>query len=704
MKVKIWGARGSLPASLTSEQVEAKLITALRGAQGIDLSSDSAVQEYIASLPPLVRGTVGSNTPCVSVQIGEEVIILDAGSGLRSLGIELMKREFGQGQGTAHIFISHTHWDHIQGLPFFRPALKSGNRIIFYSPIADLVDRLAGQQRPEYFPLALDKMPADIQFITLEENQAITVAGARVSNILQAHPGRAYGYRIESDDAVLVYATDAEYKDLGEAFTRRYTEFMMGADLLIFDAQYTLSDSFKFKDWGHSSSFIGFDIATRANVRRIALFHLDHTYTDAQIQKIWDATLEYAASDPDHPQCEIWMGMEGLEFDLGQSQRISIEHHRLRDAVVLTLSGRFDADAVELVHERLTALISDQPRLGLVIDLSQVTHLSVAGLKTLINAKNMGQGLPIVLAAAPENVRNVLAQVGFAEEFVHYDSVKDALAALEAREFLELEGHLLHRRYRIDAGLDMSQKAALFKAFDTWFERPVTVKVLSWTLGDQVEQLLLREARAVAHLNHPNIAQVYDCVEYRNRLFLIREFVPGLTLRHWLDHVPTGSLFPPDQTLSIVRDVLRGLAYAHDRGVIHCTLRPENVILAEQGAKIINFGLGGRENWSLSDLRYIAPEQISHTEATPRSDLYASGVILYEMVTGRLPFNADTVESLTQMRMRLDPVPPRQVNPRLPLPLERIMMTLLNRNPLHRYPSAEMALDALSSISAWQNK
>ena len=705
MKVKFWGVRGSLPAPLTAAEIEKKLIAALMGAQNVNLSNKIAVKEYIAGLPPLVRGTVGGNTPCISIEVGEELILLDAGSGLRSCGQALMSGPFGRGEGVAHIFISHTHWDHIQGFPFFRPAYIPGNRITFYSPIPDLKERLQGQQQPAYFPKPLEYLAADIRFVQLQEQTPIVVSGVQVNNILQAHPGRSYGYRIEGDGATVVYSSDAEYKDLGEAHTQRYVEFMMGADLLIFDAQYTLSDSFQRIDWGHSSSVIGVDMAIRASVKRIALFHMEHTYTDSDIQEILETTLQYVASDPTQPQCQVYLAMEGMTFELGQSRQVRIKHQQLGDAIVLSISGRFDARATAQVDQRLTALISDQPKAGLIIDLAEITHMSIAALKALLNAQKMGEGTPLVLAGAPENVREVLAQVGFAEAFPQYPSVQDAMAALEARQYLKLEGQLLHGRYRIESSIDMGHKAAVFKAFDTWIERPVTVKVLSKSMGDQAQQLLLKEARAMAHLSHPNIAAVYDCIEYHERLFLIREFVHGLTLRHWLEQLPPGKLYPPERTLDLVKGILHGLSYAHKRNVLHRTMRPINIILSEQGPKIINFGMkdGREDGWKLGDLKFIAPEQLADQKPTTQSDLYSTGAILYELVTGQLPFTAETVEELVQLRAQDAPLAPGQINPDIPAALERIILNLLSKAPQERYLSADQVLDELKRVEPWSN-
>ncbi|RMF35590.1 MAG: MBL fold metallo-hydrolase, partial [Chloroflexi bacterium] len=152
MKLKLWGTRGSIPSPVTSEIITEKIIQALLQAEGINLSDPTEVHAYVETLPFPIRGTAGGDTPCVEVRSGKNLIILDAGSGLRRLGIELMKEEFGQGKGVAHIFISHTHWDHIQGFPFFRPAFVRGNRLYIYGVHNDLEGRFRGQQNPVWFP------------------------------------------------------------------------------------------------------------------------------------------------------------------------------------------------------------------------------------------------------------------------------------------------------------------------------------------------------------------------------------------------------------------------------------------------------------------------------------------------------------------------------------------------------------------------
>jgi anti-anti-sigma factor len=702
MKLKFWGVRGSIPSPVSSAEIEDKLVAALAGAHHVDLGDMDAIQAYVRSLPPLIRGTVGGNTPCVSVRVGDEWIIFDAGSGIRELGLALLETEFARGQGAAHLFMSHTHWDHVQGFPFFSSLLPSGNRVNIYSPLSNLESRFRGQQVPRYFPISLDRARADLRFVQLKENAPINIAGVQVHNILQPHPGRSYGYRLNGDGASIVYATDAEYKDLGEAHTQRYVEFMQDADVLIFDAQYTFTDALQRPDWGHSSSLIGVDMALRANVKRMFLYHFDPTYSDQKVQEILDSTLSYASMDPVRPSCKIELAVEGLELEVGRPERTLLRDYVVGDAAVLAISGRFDAAAVGAVDERLTALVSDGPEAGIVIDLADVTHMNVAGLKTLLTAKQRSKDAPFVLAGARDNVRSVLEQVGFGEAFVQYDTVEEAASALEAQQYLQLQGETLQRRYRIDSKLHLGPKAAVFRAFDTWFERPVTVKALPRSMGRDGDELLLREARTVAHLHHPNIASVYDCIEFHDRRFLVREYIDGLTLHDRLQVQEAGVPFDPRQSLSIARDILAGLAYAHESGVLHGYIRPKNIILSDSTLKLMNFGLiDGPDDWSLEDVSYMAPEQIRQHETDCRTDLYSVGTILYLLITGRLPYEATTAEQMAKLHLSADPIPPRQLVPDVPVALEQLVLSLLSRDPAGRPGAATEALAALQRVAPW---
>jgi phosphoribosyl 1,2-cyclic phosphodiesterase len=313
MKVKFWGTRGSIPTPLSPAAIEGKVRQALRGAAGLDLSSEAAIDRYLQRLPVTIRSTVGGNTPCVEIRVGQQMLVLDAGSGLRLLGQELMKTEFGKGKGAVDILISHTHWDHLQGLPFFRPAFTHGNRVTFHSPHAHLEKAFVGQQDPIYFPVPLSYLSSDLQFRHIPPGEWTQIGDFRVYPFHMSHPGESYAYRVECGSASLVYATDSEYKQVNQVGSQVYVDFFHDADLLIFDAQYSLNDALDKVDWGHSTPVIGAELAHRAGVRRLALFHHDPLSDDEAVYSGLKQAESYLAKRGS--PCQVMIASEGLELE-----------------------------------------------------------------------------------------------------------------------------------------------------------------------------------------------------------------------------------------------------------------------------------------------------------------------------------------------------------------------------------------------------
>jgi ribonuclease BN (tRNA processing enzyme) len=312
MKIKFWGTRGSIPTPISPMAIEDKIRQALRGAVGLDLSNEAAIERYLQQLPITVRHTIGGNTTCIEVRTDRQLLILDAGTGLRALGNELIKAEFGQGQGEADIFISHTHWDHIQGLPFFTPRYVPGNRLTFHSPHTDLEEALVGQQASAYFPVSFSSSSADIQFHSIPTQAWTWIGNVRVYPLRMSHPGVSYGYRIEHNGQSLVYTGDSEYKRMSPDSTQDYVSFFQGADLLIFDAQYTLSDILDKVDWGHSSPLMGAEFAYRAGVQRLLLTHHDPMADDQAVYAgLKQAQMYLAKRGSD---CQVMIASEGLEI------------------------------------------------------------------------------------------------------------------------------------------------------------------------------------------------------------------------------------------------------------------------------------------------------------------------------------------------------------------------------------------------------
>ena len=316
MKVKFWGVRGSLPAPIPPREIENKILQALSGARGIDLDDSEAVDSYVRSLPYYQRTTTGGNTSCVQVSGENTEIILDAGSGIRQLGIELMEGPCGQGKGSIHLLISHTHWDHIMGFPFFTPAYAPGNQVFIYGRHPRIKERFQDQHHPDHFPVSLETMSADVQFVQLEDKPNENIGEFTVTSIALRHPGGSFSYRIENDRSAFVYATDAEYKALSPDAMEQYISFYANSEALVFDAQFTLEDAMEKEGWGHSSSMVGVDIALKANIKRLILFHHEPSYNDEKLREIYDKTVRYYEMIKGNRSLEIIMAREGLEMEI----------------------------------------------------------------------------------------------------------------------------------------------------------------------------------------------------------------------------------------------------------------------------------------------------------------------------------------------------------------------------------------------------
>ncbi|MDX1520178.1 MAG: MBL fold metallo-hydrolase [Anaerolineae bacterium] len=312
MYIKFWGTRGSIPTPITSAAIKQKFRRALEGAAGLNLFDPVVIDRYLERLPFPVQHTVGGNTTCLEVRSGDQLLILDAGSGLRALGWDLMKKGFANGTGRADFLFTHTHWDHIQGFPFFTPAFVPGNHFTFYSPFAELAERLERQQDPAFFPVPVSVMSATLDFKQINPEEEHRIGNFRVKAMRLSHPGVTYGYRIEDDNACLVMATDSEYKRVSPESTRDFENFFKDADLLIFDAQYSFGEALDKLDWGHSTAMMGAEFAHRAKAKRLALFHHDPNSSDEQIWQAKEQADAYLMSRRANPLSQVLVAYDGL--------------------------------------------------------------------------------------------------------------------------------------------------------------------------------------------------------------------------------------------------------------------------------------------------------------------------------------------------------------------------------------------------------
>lgn len=263
-------------------------------------------------------------------------------------------------------------------------------------------------------------------------------------------------------------------------------------------------------------------------------------------------------------------------------------------------------------------------------------------------------------------------------------------------------GKRLDGRYEIREIIGVGGMAIVYKAYDIIDDRIVAVKVLKdeYLANEEFRRRFKNESKAIAVLSHPNIVKVYD-VSYGDRLqYIVMEHVEGITLKEYIEQQ---EVINQKEAVYFEMQILRALQHAHDKGVVHRDIKPQNIMLLENGTiKVTDFGIARfsrSETRTLSDstigsVHYISPEQARGDVTDDRADLYSVGVMFYEMLTGKLPFVADSSVSVAIMQLQNDPEPPTKVNPDIPIGLEQIIMRAMKKNVNERYQSAaEMILD-----------
>ena len=285
MRVRFWGTRGSIPVALTAADIRDRLAQALLAASGRQFASLGEAHAYAErELPFPIGHTYGGHSSCVELETGhDEYFVCDMGSGARAFGAHVLARQGGR-PATINIFMSHVHWDHIMGFPFFGPAYVPGTRLRIHGCHEILEQALRLQQAPPCFPVAFDQLGATIEFVKLLPGQTREVSGLGVTPQLQRHSGDSYGFRFAAQGKSVVYSTDSEHKLEERAETQRFVAFFRDADLVIFDAMYSLADAISVKaDWGHSSNVIGVELCQMAHARHLVLFHHEPANNDTAI-------------------------------------------------------------------------------------------------------------------------------------------------------------------------------------------------------------------------------------------------------------------------------------------------------------------------------------------------------------------------------------------------------------------------------------
>lgn len=318
MQVKFWGVRGSHPSAIQYQSIQEKLKKALSLAGPVDILSPEKIDNFIETLPFSLKGTFGGNTTCLELRSpDDDLFIIDCGTGITKMSQTLMKEERYRGDCEMHVFFTHTHWDHIQGLMFFGPFFMPTNKAYFYSSFADIHERLQYQTPPTHFPITFDELPVQKEIQHLPEGDLLEVGGLKITSKAVRHPGTTYSYRfIDRNGKIFIFCSDAEFSlDVMDDIVP-YIEFFKNADVLVFDTQYTFEESLQKVDWGHSSAAIATDIAIKSNVKKLVLFHHDPSYDDERMDELTMQAFKYKdLIAPDYP-LEIVPAYEGLEIEI----------------------------------------------------------------------------------------------------------------------------------------------------------------------------------------------------------------------------------------------------------------------------------------------------------------------------------------------------------------------------------------------------
>jgi len=318
VRVRFWGTRGSIPVALTSADVRDKVAQALFRAEGRRFASVGEAHDFaVSQLDFSLTHTFGGHSPCVEFETGsDEYFVCDMGSGARPFGAHVLARQSGRA-ASINVFMSHVHWDHIMGFPFFGPAYVPGTRIRIHGCHDALEHAFRLQQAPPCFPVEFSQLAAQIEFVKLTPGRAHDIGGVTVTPAPQMHSGDSFGYRFEHGGKSMVYTTDSEHKLENRAQTERFVRFFHGADLVIFDAMYSLADAISVKaDWGHSSNIIGVELCQMARVGHLVLFHHEPSYDDATIEGVLRETRRFEELTRGMRALQISAAYDGLEVDV----------------------------------------------------------------------------------------------------------------------------------------------------------------------------------------------------------------------------------------------------------------------------------------------------------------------------------------------------------------------------------------------------
>jgi len=324
LNLKFWGVRGSLPSTIVPSDWRLHIEGLMRGFFSSGLREASQITKYLDGISLPLVGGYGAATTCVEVSSPRSSVIIDGGSGIRSLSDSVMSGTKGRGKGHFHIYMTHFHLDHIMGLPFFSPHFVPGNTIHYYAVHSELEKMIRLIFSKPLFPVVFESLPAKVVFHTLEPRQPFQIDDMTLTPYKLDHPDPCWGVKIQCGQKTYAHCVDTEGTRVSREELAEDLGLYQGVDLMYFDAQYTFPELAEKANWGHSASQVGMEIAFRENIKKILFAHHDPGANIQQITDLKRQTKEYydfkmekaSATGEALPKVDWDFVYEGLEVAL----------------------------------------------------------------------------------------------------------------------------------------------------------------------------------------------------------------------------------------------------------------------------------------------------------------------------------------------------------------------------------------------------
>lgn len=323
MKVKLHGVRGSNPISVTPARVEEVSKFIWEFTRKKNFTNWKAVKRALEKEARSRYQVYGGATTCLELKspLAPLPIFFDAGTGITSASLDkssaLNDRAFKEGKGRLALFLSHTHWDHIIGLPTVEQIYTEGNQFNFYGVHKDLSGRLSTLFKDEYFPVPYRVVEKNFEFHQIPLNSSVRLGKLTITHFPQSHPGGSFAYRVDDGKKAFIFATDTSLRNTNKAGMLPGQNFFSDADVIVLDAHFSPEDFVGREDWGHAEIYSAVDFAVRENTKRLYLFHQSPQYNDAQIDVQYKRALKYHEKKfGKKHKLEIYMTVEGEEIKI----------------------------------------------------------------------------------------------------------------------------------------------------------------------------------------------------------------------------------------------------------------------------------------------------------------------------------------------------------------------------------------------------